>query len=189
MAKLVENLLDVSKLQRGELYLDPGIVDLHELLSEVADHLQPFQEERRIELKVPERLVLAADRERLDQVFTNLLSNALRYSPSGGAIAVEARDEGEHIHVTVRDRGLGIPPEKLRLIFERFGRAHGVSYGGLGLGLTIARGIVERHGGRIWAESTGRAGDGSVFHVVLPREVQRAALRPPAERASESLNG
>jgi PAS domain S-box-containing protein len=189
MAKLVENLLDVSKLQRGELYLDPGIVDLHELLSEVADHLQPFQEERRIELKVPERLVLAADRERLDQVFTNLLSNALRYSPSGGAIAVEARDEGEHIHVTVRDRGLGIPPDKLRLIFERFGRAHGVSYGGLGLGLTIARGIVERHGGRIWAESTGRAGDGSVFHVVLPREVQRAALRPPAERASESLNG
>lgn len=189
MAKLVENLLDVSKLQRGELYLEPSRVDLAELLSEVTEHVQPFQEERRIELRIPQGLVLAADRERLDQVFTNLLSNALRYSPNGGAISVEVREEGELIHVAVRDHGLGIPPDKLRVIFERFGRAHGISYGGLGLGLTIAKGIVERHGGRIWAESAGRVGDGSTFHVVLPREVQRQAIRPPAESPSASLNG
>jgi signal transduction histidine kinase len=185
MAKLVENLLDVSRLQRGELFLDPGIVDLHELLSEVAEHVQPLEEERRVEVRVPRGMMLAADRERLHQVFTNLLANAVRYSPDGGTVIVEARQEGEQLHVTVRDHGLGIPPEKLRTIFERFGRAHGVSYGGLGLGLTIARGIVERHGGRIWAESTGRQGEGSTFHVVLPREPARATFPQEEGRARE----
>jgi PAS domain S-box-containing protein len=186
MAKLVENLLDVSKLQRGELYLEPGIVDLHELLTETAEYIQPLEEERRIEVRVPRGLMLAADRERLHQVFTNLLSNAVRYSPEGGKVIVEARQEGEQLHVTVRDHGLGIPPEKLPIIFERFGRAHGTSYGGLGLGLTIARGIVERHGGRIWAESTGRAGEGSTFHVVLPREPTRASFSHEEGQARES---
>jgi PAS domain S-box-containing protein len=189
MAKLVENLLDMSKLQRGELALEPSTMDLRELVSDVAEHLQPFQEGRRIDVRVPEGLLLVADRERLDQVFTNLLSNAQRYSPDGGAITVDAREEGEMVHLRVKDHGLGIPPEKLRVIFERFGRAHGVSYGGLGLGLTIARGIVERHGGRIWAESTGHAGDGTTFHVVLPREVHRAAVSSACASAGESLNG
>jgi PAS domain S-box-containing protein len=192
MAKLVENLLDMSKLQRGELNLEPRIVDLRELLTEVAEHLQPLDAGQRIDVRIPEGLVLVGDRERLEQVFTNLLSNALRYSPDGGAITVEARQEGELFHLMVRDRGLGIPPDKLRLVFERFGRAHGTSYGGLGLGLTIARGIVERHGGRIWAESTGRAGEGSTFHVVLPRQPRSAeesrrsrhAQAEPGESAS-----
>lgn len=183
MAKLVENLLDMSKLQRGELDLEPGLVDLHALLFEVAEHLQPLQEGRRIDVRVPRELLLAGDRERLDQVFTNLLSNALRYSPDGGDVTVEAREEGEQVHILVRDRGLGIPPEKLRTIFERFGRAHGISYGGLGLGLTIARGIVERHGGRIWAESTGKAGEGTTFHVLLPCEPGHSAVRHEAGMA------
>jgi PAS domain S-box-containing protein len=186
MARLVESLLDMSRLQRGELVLEPSLMDLHELLSEVAEHVQPLEEERRIEVRIPRGLALAADRERLHQVFTNLLTNAVRYSPDGGRVIVEARQEGEQLHVLVRDHGLGIPPEKLRTIFERFGRAHGVSYGGLGLGLTIARGIVERHGGRIWAESTGRAGEGSTFHVVLPREVARAAFSAEQGRACEA---
>jgi PAS domain S-box-containing protein len=190
MAKLVENLLDMSKLQRGELTLETGRVDLRELISEVAEHVQPIEGGRPIDVRVPEGLVLEGDRERLAQVFTNLLSNALRYSPDGGLITVEARRDGAYLHVWVRDRGLGIPPDKLRLVFERFGRAHGTSYGGLGLGLTIARGIVERHQGRIWAESTGRAGEGSTFHVVLPQELRavsgeepRRGRQPAAEQA------
>jgi signal transduction histidine kinase len=189
MARLVENLLDMSKLQRGELYLEPGIVDLHELLTDVMTTFQPLDEEQRITMNIPKRLMLAGDRERLEQVFTNLISNALRYSPDGGAITVEARQEGELLHAWVRDYGLGIPPEKLRDIFERFGRAHGISYGGLGLGLTIARGIVERHGGRIWAESTGRAGEGSTFHVLLPREPCRISPPAVATMQSESRGG
>jgi signal transduction histidine kinase len=79
------------------------------------------------------------------------------------------REEPGQVHVEVADRGLGIPAQQLEHIFERFSRAHGISYGGLGLGLAISRGIVERHGGRIWAESSGREGEGSTFHVVLPR--------------------
>ena len=134
-------------------------------------------------------MTVEADRERLDQVFTNLLSNAVRYSPGGGTITVEAREEGELIHILIRDQGLGIPPEKLPVIFERFGRAHGVSYGGLGLGLAIARGIVERHGGRIWAESTGHPGEGSTFHVALPRAPRRATVAYESGLSSESLGG
>jgi len=175
MARLVENLLDVGRLQSGDLGLEPRPMDLHGLLSEVAEHLLPMQEHRRIEVKAPQGLMLEADRERLDQVFTNLLSNALRYSPEGGSIIVDAQEEHEGVHIIVKDHGLGIPPEKLPVIFERFGRAHGTAYGGLGLGLTIARGIVERHGGRIWAESSGRTGEGSTFHVVLPRQPRAGA--------------
>ncbi|HEX8700629.1 MAG TPA: response regulator EpsF [Myxococcaceae bacterium] len=175
MARLVENLLDVGRLQSGDLGLETRQVDLLGLLSEVAEHLRPLEENRRIEVRAPRGLMLEGDRERLDQVFTNLMSNALRYSPEGGPIIVEAREEHGQIHITVRDHGLGIPQDKLPVIFERFGRAHGTAYGGLGLGLTIARGIVERHGGRIWAESAGRAGEGSTFHVVLPRQPQAGA--------------
>ncbi|MFP2927436.1 response regulator EpsF [Pyxidicoccus sp. 3LG] len=174
MARLVENLLDVGRLQRGELHLEPGEVDLGGLLREVVEHFQPLQEGQRIELDAPEGLVLQADRERLDQVFTNLVSNALRYSPDGVHLRLSAREESGQVHVEVADRGLGIPPGQLENIFERFGRAHGISYGGLGLGLAISRGIVEHHGGRIWAESPGRAGEGSTFHVVLPGAPRQA---------------
>ncbi|MCY1018336.1 response regulator EpsF [Pyxidicoccus sp. MSG2] len=169
MASVVENLLDVGWLQRGELSLEPGEVDLGLLLREVVEHFQPLPEEYRIDVEAPESLVLRGDRERLDQVFTNLVANALRYSPGGGPVRLTVREEPGQVHVEVMDRGLGIPAGQLERIFERFSRAHGISYGGLGLGLAISRGIVARHGGRIWAESSGREGEGSTFHVVLPR--------------------
>jgi PAS domain S-box-containing protein len=169
MAKLVENLLDVGKLQQGELHLEPGIVDVEGLLREVAGHFQPLPDGQHIQVEAPPGLTLSADRERLDQVFTHLVENALRYSPEHGPLMLRALPEEDGVHVQVKDAGLGIPPDRLERIFERFGRAHGVSYGGLGLGLSIAKGIVERHGGRIWAESSGRPGEGSTFHVVLPR--------------------
>ncbi len=175
MARLVENLLDVGHLQRGELRLRPAALDVGALLREVAGHFEPLPEGQRIELDAPEGLVVPGDRERLEQVFTNLVSNALRYSPEGGPIRLAAREESGRVHVEVVDHGLGIPGGKLEHIFERFSRAHGVSYGGLGLGLSIARGIVERHGGRIWAESPGSEGSGSTFHVVLPAEAGKPA--------------
>jgi signal transduction histidine kinase len=135
-------------------------------------------------MEMPEHLEGVWDRGRLDQVLTNLVSNAIRYSPSGGEVVVRVVEEGGGVHLTVKDQGVGIPPEKQGLIFERFGRAHGAKYGGLGLGLTISQGIVEQHGGRIWVESPGVAGEGSTFHVWLPREAAQVGASPSQDHAA-----
>jgi len=140
-----------------------------------ATRMQPLGDRHPIRINAPEKLSLIADKDRIEQVLANLLSNAIRYSPQGGPIEVDAETTGDGVHIRVRDRGLGIPREHQQLVFERFGRAHGTAFGGLGLGLAISKGIVERHGGRIWVESAGRPGEGSVFHVQLP------LVTPPAQ--------
>ncbi len=171
MAKLVEDLLDVSRVQVGRLSLDISNYDLKALIHECAERVQALSEQHRIELRFPpgDKLEIEGDRSRIDQVITNLLSNAIRYSPKGGDVLLTVELENGGVHLSVRDFGVGIPPEKQALVFERFGRAHGSKYGGLGLGLTIAQGIVEQHGGEIFVESTGVAGEGSTFHVRLPK--------------------
>jgi signal transduction histidine kinase len=166
--KLVGDLLEASRLETGMVELQPSEFDLSALLDEMRGRMQPLGERHPIRVDVPEHLPLVADRERIEQVVANLLSNAIRYSPEGGPIDVSAERSDDNVHLTVRDHGLGIPKEHQQLVFERFGRAHGSAFGGLGLGLAITKGIVERHGGRIWLESTGRPGEGSVFHVQLP---------------------
>jgi signal transduction histidine kinase len=137
-----------------------------------------------LKMEMPERLEGIWDRGRLDQVLTNLVSNAIRYSPNGGEVVVRLVTEDAGVHLMVKDRGVGIPPEKQGLIFERFGRAHGSKYGGLGLGLTISQGIVEQHGGRIWVESPGVPGEGSTFHVWLPREAVQAGTSSSQSHAA-----
>jgi signal transduction histidine kinase len=112
-----------------------------------------------------------ADKDRIVQVLTNLLSNALRYTPPGGAVTVVANTVDDTVRFDVRDTGIGIPPEHLAHVFERFYRvdlARSRALGGSGVGLTIARALVEAQGGRIRAESAG-AGQGSTFSVTLPR--------------------
>ncbi|NPD26943.1 hybrid sensor histidine kinase/response regulator [Corallococcus exiguus] len=179
MAKLVEDLLDISRLQAGRLSLELEPFDLSQLVLETRDRMAVLSQTHELKVEVPERLEGTWDRGRLDQVLTNLLSNAIRYSPEGGQVLVRVVAEGEGgVHLSVKDQGVGIPSEKQRLIFERFGRAHGSKYGGLGLGLTISQGIVEQHGGRIWAESTGTAGQGSTFNVWLPRRTEAQAATP-----------
>ncbi|NVJ26494.1 PAS domain S-box protein [Myxococcus sp. AM011] len=173
MAKLVEDLLDISRLQAGRLSLELEKFDLSQLVQETRDRMAVLSQGHEIQVETPERLEGTWDRGRLDQVLTNLLSNAIRYSPEGGAVLVRLVREGtEGVHLSVKDSGVGIPKEKQALIFERFGRAHGSKYGGLGLGLTISQGIVEQHGGRIWVESQGVPGQGSTFNVWLPRETE-----------------
>ena len=103
----------------------------------------------------------------MHQIFTNLVSNAVKFTGPGGRITLSGRTIGDRLEFAVADTGIGIPPEHQPRLFERFYRAAKMSYGGLGLGLYITRDIVERHGGRIWADST--PGKGSTFHVVLPR--------------------
>ncbi|CAM4332463.1 hybrid sensor histidine kinase/response regulator [Corallococcus exiguus] len=179
MAKLVEDLLDISRLQAGRLSLELEPFDLSQLVLETRDRMAVLSQTHELKVEVPERLEGTWDRGRLDQVLTNLLSNAIRYSPEGGQVLVRVAAEGDSgVHLSVKDQGVGIPSEKQRLIFERFGRAHGSKYGGLGLGLTISQGIVEQHGGRIWAESTGTVGQGSTFNVWLPRRTEAQAATP-----------
>lgn len=179
MAKLVEDLLDISRLQAGRLSLELELFDLPQLVLETRDRMAVLSQTHELKVDVPEHLEGTWDRGRLDQVLTNLLSNAIRYSPEGGQVLVRVVAEGDTgVHLSVKDEGVGIPSEKQRLIFERFGRAHGSKYGGLGLGLTISQGIVEQHGGRIWAESSGTVGQGSTFNVWLPRRTEAQAASP-----------
>jgi PAS domain S-box-containing protein len=175
MTRLVEDLLDISRLQTGRLSLQLSEYDLCERIRSEVERIQALSPSHGITVDVPECLPIVADRDRIDQVVINLVTNAIRYSPGGGPIVVSARSTDESIRVTVADRGVGIPKEKQSGIFERFGRAHGARYGGLGLGLTIAQGIVEQHGGKIWVESSGQPGEGTAFHFELPL---RAESRP-----------
>lgn len=168
MAKLVEDLLDISRLQAGRLELELESFDIVPMLRETVERMQGMSTDHQLHAELPDAILVKGDKSRLDQVVTNLISNAIRYSPRGGAVEVRAKAEEGQLKLTVKDSGIGIPPDKQAVIFERFGQAHGARYGGLGLGLTITHGIVAQHGGRIWVESTGVPGEGSSFHVMLP---------------------
>jgi len=180
---LTEDLLDVSRLQTGRFELRPEPLDL---LAFVADFVDRFQvnldASQRLVLDTrgdergagDETLVVQADPARLEQVLANLLTNAVKYAPDGGTIAVTVTRDATGAQVAVRDEGIGLPDGSLEAIFEPFGRALNASHRqiqGLGLGLYICRQIVERHGGRIWAESPGD-GSGATFRFWLPTSSQ-----------------
>jgi len=137
-----------------------------------------------LKLEAPDNLPLVqADEQRIAQVLFNLMSNALRHTPTGGTITASAELRDERVLVSVRDTGTGIPAEDLPHVFERFYRAdrsRARATGGSGLGLTIARQIVEAHGGQIWAQSW--LGAGSTFAFSLPLPAEEASVLPPASR-------
>ena len=181
MARLVDDLLDVSRITRGKIDLRPEAIDVAEVVRRAVESCHLMIEDRlhRLELSLPpEPLWVEADPARLEQVISNLLNNAAKYSPPGGRIAVAAeRREGEAA-ITVTDDGAGIQPEMLGRIFDLFHQVDpslARSQGGLGIGLTLVRRLVEMHGGSVEARSGG-AGKGSAFTVRLP-----LAGRPPAE--------
>ena len=177
MARLVQDMLDLTRLQTGRLSLEIGSFDLASNLLDWCARLQQTTTKHKVNLVAPASLVINGDAQRIEQVVINLINNAIRYSPAGGAIDVSLSvhpDDPLRVRFSVRDHGVGIPPEKQGAIFRRFGRAHGSAYGGLGLGLTIAHGIVEQHGGTISVASSGVEGEGTTFTVELARE---AAVR------------
>jgi PAS domain S-box-containing protein len=170
MNRLLQELLDAASLEAGRLPLHRARLDLLELLRGQVEQVQAQSTIHPIRLDAPAgRLEGEWDGDRLGQVFQNLLSNAIKYSPEGGDIDVRVRDLGIAAEISISDRGVGIAPDLLPRLFDQYYRVNGASaeVTGLGLGLYIARELVEAHGGRIWAESGGE-GRGSTFRIRLP---------------------
>src|SRR5437660_2202330 len=166
LARLIDELLDVSRIQTGRIEFRYGDVDLGELADEVAMRMQLTTTTHQIKVKRENGAVVTADRDHIEQVLNNLVTNAIKYSPGGGSIVIAVgRDDGG-VRVSVRDQGIGIPEKELESIFGLFYRSPDRAardQAGMGLGLYISKEIVNRHGGRIWAESNGEGG--STFHV------------------------
>ena len=172
LSRLVQHLLDTSRLRLDEGEGRRERFDVAALAAEVLDRMRPGAPGHDLRLDAHPAVVVA-DRERIGRVITSLLDNAVRFSPDGGAVEARVEPNGEEVTVSIRDRGLGIPPERQAHVFERFYRAHAGTpddYGGLGLGLDMSREIVRRHGGRMWFESA--PGVGSTFRFSLPLVVE-----------------
>ncbi len=173
MTRLVEDLLDLSRLSAGKVKLQPCVVDLNEVLQRAADTVRPATEKRRQQFHVlllPARVELEADPDRLHQVFVNLLSNAIKYTPEGGKVWLKATVEGEEAVARVEDNGVGIAPEMLPRIFELFTQeetSRPMDEGGLGLGLSLVQELVSLHRGTVQVRSEGKD-KGSELTVRLP---------------------
>ncbi len=169
ITRLVEELLDVSKIQSGKLEYLQETVDLDALLREITDMMQQTNPSHTLVVRGAVQTSLIGDRDRLGQVFTNLISNAIKYSPDAETVEMDLSASPETVTIRVHDHGLGIPREQRDKIFERFYRAAGPkqrAIPGLGMGLFIVAEIVKRHGGTITVES--EVGKGSTFTVTLP---------------------
>jgi len=180
IVRLVDDLLEVSRITRGKIELRREWVLLDGIVSHAIDISKPAIGAARHQLSVElpsEPVMLDADPVRLTQVLANLLNNAARYTPPAGRIWIKAVRMGESLEITVGDTGIGLTPEMLPKIFELFSRGNEQADGGLGIGLTLARNLVELHGGSIEAHSEG-PGLGSEFVIRLPAELQPALPKP-----------
>ncbi len=181
--QIVNDLLDVSRIVRGNVQLSPRLMSLGPLLTLAVESITPTAEAKGVTISTSLGSTPAfvwADHDRLQQVFWNLLSNAVKFTSSGGSVEVRMNTEGSDVRVDVADTGNGIAKAFLPHVFERFRQGDGSStrtHGGLGLGLSIGRHLIELHGGRLTADSPGE-GQGSTFSVYLP--VREAEQRVPS---------
>ncbi|HET7618819.1 MAG TPA: ATP-binding protein [Vicinamibacterales bacterium] len=187
-ARLIDELLDFSRIVSGRMKLDIAEVDLRRLLRGVIESMIPSAAASGVELDVATipSLKVTGDAGRLEQVFFNLIGNAIKFTPRGGRIGLDVRPDGDVVEIRVSDTGAGIPPEFLPHVFDRFRQADDAAaraHGGLGLGLSIVRELVEAHRGRVHVESAGR-GHGSTFTVTLPLSTAAVILPEPADSAS-----
>jgi signal transduction histidine kinase/ActR/RegA family two-component response regulator len=194
LAQLLDDLLDVSRIVSGKIRLERRPVDLPSVLQVAVEAAQPAAEQKgvRIESVLERPLVpVSGDPGRLQQVASNLLSNAIKFTPSGGRIEVRLERTGPSARIQVIDTGMGIRPDFLPYIFEHFRQADTTSTRenrGLGLGLAIARHLVELHGGAIEAESAGE-GEGATFTITVPLIETAVAPRLPAEKGQAAAPG
>jgi CheY-like chemotaxis protein len=192
-AQIVDDLLDVSHIVAGRLRLEPARLEIRPLVDATLEVIRPMAAATKVALAVEVAPLppLSADGARLQQVLWNLLSNAVKFTPAGGQVRLEVRADGDLVRIAVSDTGVGIAPEFLPYVFDRFRQADSTSTrtrGGLGLGLAIVRHLVELHGGRVHAESAG-PGCGATFVVELPLRPAEHAPPPAVSEAAPSLHG
>jgi signal transduction histidine kinase len=187
LTRLVDDLLDVSRITRGKITLKKELVEVAPLVARAVETVQPLIDERGHQLAVElpnETLCVRGDPTRLTQALANVLSNAAKYTDKGGRIAVSGQVRGDEIELRVRDTGIGIPAEHLPVIFDLFTQldeSSGRTQSGLGIGLALVRQLVQMHGGRITAHSDG-PGQGSEFLISLPLRAEPATPVQPPER-------
>lgn len=187
MTRLIDDLMDVSRITRGKVTLQKQAVPLKELLDSAIEGAKPFinQQQHRLRLNMPEDVIMVnADTTRLAQVFLNLLNNAAKYSEPGGSITIVVKAVTDEVTISIQDTGVGLDAKELISIFGMFVQADAVatySRGGLGIGLTLVKKLVELHQGSVIAKSPGR-GKGSEFVVTLPRIHKKQGPSPEMQR-------
>jgi PAS domain S-box-containing protein len=189
MSRLILELLDVSRIETGRLEIRREVIAWSQFVRDVVHRHHTAVSDRRFHVSVPDDAkIVTGDRDRLEQVLGNLLENAVKYSPDGSDVTVTVDDRGDSLVTAVCDRGIGIPADEIAQVFERFHRGRQVSstnYGGLGLGLSITKQIIERHGGTIWVES--KEGQGTTFYFSLPAaEASISGALPPAQVVAQT---
>jgi signal transduction histidine kinase/ActR/RegA family two-component response regulator len=196
-AQLIADVLDVSRIVTGKLQLQLATVDVCDIVARASEAIRPAAAAKGIALttEISENCLATADADRLQQVFWNLLSNAVKFTPGGGSVQVEITREEADVTVSVSDNGVGIPPEFVPFVFDRFRQADQTAtrtHGGLGLGLAIVKHLTELHGGSVSAASAG-IGRGARFEVRLPAAadstLDRKAQEPGAAAADVHLGG
>jgi signal transduction histidine kinase len=175
--RMINEMLDLDRMEAGKIRIQPKPVDVNSLVREVVDRARASSNNHNLRTELDGALpIINADPDRLIQVISNLVTNAVKYSPDGGEVSVGTHAEDGHVHVAVRDHGLGIAPENIDKMFERYERFESTKTNkvvGTGLGLAICKQIIELHGGRIWVES--KLGEGSTFEFTVPVRAQGAA--------------
>jgi signal transduction histidine kinase/CheY-like chemotaxis protein len=171
--RMIAALLDLSRIQTGQLSIERGVFDLGALVRRIAEEVQPTLQQHTLELRLPEEsIMIEGDELRLEQVLQNLISNAIKYSPDGGPVVVQAERQDEQAALSVSDQGMGIPADALPQLFQRFYRATNANdqhISGMGVGLFVVKEIVSLHGGMVDVVSS--EGAGSTFTVYLPLNV------------------
>ena len=186
MNRLVQDLLEVAKLESGRLGIDLREVEVSSLMAEAAETLAPLAAEKSLRLETvvpPERVTIRADAGRILQALSNLVGNAIKFTPAGGRVTIRAEQATGGLRFAVADTGAGMTREQLPHIFGRFWQADANDRRGIGLGLAITKGIVEAHGGRIWVDS--QPGKGTTFYFTLGETTGRPVAAVADRRSGE----
>jgi PAS domain S-box-containing protein len=179
LSRMVDDLFDASRIEAHRLSVAPQAVELCALVATLVDGLRDATGDHEIVIDVPQGQLVWVDPDRMQQVLTNLIMNAAKYGEAGSPICIEARARADIVEVSVTNRGPGIPAEEIPTLFSRFGRTRGAQVAGTpgtGLGLYIAKGLVEAHGGRIWVDST--PGQSTTFHITVAAATEGMSPAP-----------